>query len=105
MNPQGEVVPEDDGPDARPAGPRQGNKRIQAKFGRQRSHNEQIIVAPCGVIIARTTFFGSEAPSKVKVRAPLCKNVTWDATIEDCFPGLPQTGVWTKQSSPAHCLL
>jgi hypothetical protein len=36
-------------------------KRISAQFGRKRTHNEQILVAPCGVILARETFFGAEA--------------------------------------------
>ncbi|KAF8958550.1 hypothetical protein BDZ97DRAFT_1923591 [Flammula alnicola] len=33
-------------------------KRISAQFGRRRTHNEQILVAPCGMILARETFFG-----------------------------------------------
>jgi hypothetical protein len=37
-----------------------GKCRIRARFGRQRSHNEQILVRPCGIIVARKTFFGSE---------------------------------------------
>jgi hypothetical protein len=36
-------------------------KRISARFGRKRTHNEQILVAPCGMILARETFFGTEA--------------------------------------------
>ncbi|KDR67274.1 hypothetical protein GALMADRAFT_283614 [Galerina marginata CBS 339.88] len=38
-------------------------KRISARFGRKRTHNEQILVAPCGVILARETFYGAEAIS------------------------------------------
>lgn len=39
-----------------------GNKRkLSAQFGRKRTHNEQILVAPCGMILARETFFGAEA--------------------------------------------
>ncbi|KAF7304399.1 hypothetical protein HMN09_00842000 [Mycena chlorophos] len=37
-----------------------GNRKIRALFGWRKSHNEQIIVRPCGMIIARATFFGSE---------------------------------------------
>ncbi|KAJ6525243.1 hypothetical protein DFH09DRAFT_936833 [Mycena vulgaris] len=37
-----------------------GNRKIRALFGRRKTHNEQIIVRPCGVIVARATFFGSE---------------------------------------------
>lgn len=46
-------------------------KKIRAQFGRKRTHNEQIIVAPCGIIMARETFFGAEAVSSVVVSASL----------------------------------
>jgi len=42
-------------------------KKFRAQFGRKRTHNEQIIVAPCGMIHARETFFGAEAVSSVVV--------------------------------------
>ncbi|EKM50854.1 uncharacterized protein PHACADRAFT_165508 [Phanerochaete carnosa HHB-10118-sp] len=35
------------------------------QFGQKRTHNKQIIVAPCGVIIARTTFFGAKGVRSV----------------------------------------
>jgi hypothetical protein len=35
--------------------------RLHAQFGRKRTHNEQIFVAPCGIIIARETFYHAEA--------------------------------------------
>ena len=38
-----------------------GKKSLRAQFGRKRTHNEQLIVAPCGVIIARETFYHAEA--------------------------------------------
>jgi hypothetical protein len=41
--------------------------RIRAQFGRKRTHNEQIIVAPCGIIIARETFYGAEGVGSVIV--------------------------------------
>lgn len=47
--------------------PDSGNRRLRAQFGRKRTHNEEIIVAPCGVIIARATFFGAEAVHSVVV--------------------------------------
>ncbi|KAF8057809.1 hypothetical protein FPV67DRAFT_1677039 [Lyophyllum atratum] len=40
-------------------------KKVRAQFGRKRSHNEQIIVAPCGMIIARETFYGAEGVASV----------------------------------------
>jgi hypothetical protein len=41
----------------------QVKKRIKATFGRKRTHNEQVLVAPCGVILARETFYGAEGIS------------------------------------------
>ncbi|KAF8315244.1 hypothetical protein DL93DRAFT_2148981 [Clavulina sp. PMI_390] len=37
-----------------------GNKVPKARFGRRRTHNEQLVVSPCGIIIARATMFGAE---------------------------------------------
>jgi hypothetical protein len=42
-------------------------KKLRAQFGRKRTHNEQIMVAPCGTILSRATFFGAEAVSTVIV--------------------------------------
>ncbi|KAI0351937.1 hypothetical protein OH77DRAFT_1461005 [Trametes cingulata] len=39
---------------------------IRARFGQRRTHNEQLIQRPCGVILSRATLFGSEAVSGVK---------------------------------------
>jgi hypothetical protein len=51
------------------AGEQNGKKeRIRAQLGRRRTHNEQIIVAPCGIIIARETFYGAEGVGSVIVR-------------------------------------
>jgi len=44
------------------------SRRLRAQFGRKRTHNEQLFVAPCGIIIARETFYHSEALSSVIVR-------------------------------------
>ena len=48
--------------------PASGNRPIRARFGRRRTHNDELCVASCGVILGRTTFYGSEAPSAVRVR-------------------------------------
>jgi len=40
--------------------------RLRARFGRRRTHNEQLVVRPCGVILSRATLYGSEALSGVK---------------------------------------
>jgi hypothetical protein len=45
----------------------QGNKSLRARFGRKRTHNEELCVASCGVILGRATFYGSEAPNGVRV--------------------------------------
>lgn len=45
----------------------QVKKRVKANFGRKRTHNEQVLVAPCGVILARETFYGAEAISSCVV--------------------------------------
>ena len=45
-----------------------GNQKFRARFGRRRTHNDELCVASCGVILGRTTFYGSEAPSAVRVR-------------------------------------
>lgn len=42
-------------------------KRIHVRLGCKRTHNEQIIVAPCGMIIARETFYGAEGIGSVIV--------------------------------------
>ncbi|OJT04033.1 hypothetical protein TRAPUB_5269 [Trametes pubescens] len=42
-----------------------GNRRLHALFGRRRTHNEELCVTSCGVIIGRATFFGSEAVNGV----------------------------------------
>jgi hypothetical protein len=44
-----------------------GNRKIHALFGRHRTHNEQIFVRPCGVIVARATFFGLETVAQTAV--------------------------------------
>jgi len=51
------------GPQSRPP------RKLRAQFGRKRTHNEQIIVAPCGIILARETFYGAEAVATVVVRS------------------------------------
>ncbi|KZT50698.1 hypothetical protein CALCODRAFT_444209 [Calocera cornea HHB12733] len=37
----------------------------KARFGRRRTHNEQLIVRPCGIIVGRATFYGAESLSAV----------------------------------------
>lgn len=44
-----------------------GNQTLKAQFGRRRTHNEQTLVRPCGIIFARATMFGAEAVSNFLV--------------------------------------
>jgi hypothetical protein len=66
---EGSIGVDDTNADAVPCEPKSatGNRRVKAQFGRRRTHNEQLLVRPCGVIFARATFFGAEAVSNVLV--------------------------------------
>ncbi|KAF8155005.1 hypothetical protein K438DRAFT_1987232 [Mycena galopus ATCC 62051] len=44
-----------------------GNRKYKALFGALRTHNEQILVRPCGVIVSRATFYNAEAVSNVLI--------------------------------------
>ena len=59
----------------------QGDRQPKAHFGRRRTHNEQLIVCCCGVIAARTTMFGAEAISGVKVSMTL--HISYDRDIDN----------------------
>lgn len=54
-----------------PSKPEEGNVKPRARFGRCRTHNEQLVVATCGVIIGRATMFGSEGIDGVCVCPPI----------------------------------
>ncbi|KAF9538564.1 hypothetical protein CPC08DRAFT_824622 [Agrocybe pediades] len=43
-----------------------GNRPRKTNFARRRTHNEQLVVACCGVILGRATMYGAEAISGVK---------------------------------------
>lgn len=51
-----------------PEGNRKEKQKLKAYFGRRRTHNDQLILRTCGIIISRATFYGSEAISSVAVR-------------------------------------
>jgi hypothetical protein len=48
--------------------PGTGNRQLKAYFSKRRTHNEQLMMRPCGVVLSHATFFGSEAISAVNVR-------------------------------------
>ncbi len=54
-----------------PQKPESGNRKVIARFGRRQTHNEQLMVRPCGMIIARATFFGSETVPQTVVSTRL----------------------------------
>jgi hypothetical protein len=49
------------------AKPTTNQKQICVQFGCQRTHNEQVIVAPSGMILAQETFCEAEAVSTIVV--------------------------------------
>lgn len=56
--------------EASKAGP--GTRKCKALFSGARTHNEQILCRPCGVILSRATFYHAEAVSNVLVCPPSC---------------------------------
>lgn len=45
-----------------------GKSKVKARFGRQHTHNDELCVNCCGVIVGRTTCYGSEGIGGVRVR-------------------------------------
>jgi hypothetical protein len=43
------------------------HKKVKATFGRKRTHNEELVVMSCGIIVGRASFYGSEAANGVLV--------------------------------------
>jgi hypothetical protein len=73
-------------------------KKIRAQFGRKRSHNEQIIVCPCGIILARETFYGAEGVASVVVSAYCARKGT---TANRSYLGNDQENLsWRHQARP-----
>jgi hypothetical protein len=65
-------------------------KRLRAQFGRRRTHNEQLVVAPCGMVLARQTFYGAEGVNSVAVSDTLPCQVLFFSVIhpelhEECL--------------------
>ncbi|KAF4621827.1 hypothetical protein D9613_012149 [Agrocybe pediades] len=54
-----------DGPIDCSGKPETGNRQFKSSFSRKRTHNEQFIMRPCGIILSRATLFGSESVSAV----------------------------------------
>jgi hypothetical protein len=45
----------------------EGHRKTFARFGRRRTHNEQLCVTSCGIVLGRATFYGAEGPNSVRV--------------------------------------
>jgi hypothetical protein len=71
-------------PDNCPSKPDTGVRRPRAIFGRRQTHNEQLIVYPCGIIAAIFTFYGSETVPQLVV-----------SLFEPWLVVLPPNRIWT----------
>ena len=74
-----------------PSKPDEGNTKPRARFGRRRTHNEQLVVATCGVILGRATMFGSEGIDGVRVSlGSVCLAIiliySWQLFLRALFP-------------------
>lgn len=70
LDPEDEAQPVGDPtstPDIPPTTSHSGPK-LHARLTRRWTHNEQLMVRCCGIILSRATFFGSEGITSVKVR-------------------------------------
>jgi hypothetical protein len=47
------------------------SKKLHGKFGCNRTHNEQLIIVPCGMILTHEMFYGVEGVTSVVVRQML----------------------------------
>jgi len=59
--------------------------KVCAQFGCRQTHKEQLIVAPCGMIIACKTFYGAEAVTTVIVSLVLVIFATLQHHTNHCF--------------------
>lgn len=60
-------------------------KSVKGVFRRRWTHNEQLMVRPCGVVVGRATFFASESLSGVKVWIT-CLTLFTSAPLQPPYP-------------------
>ncbi|KAK7039107.1 hypothetical protein VNI00_010291 [Paramarasmius palmivorus] len=72
--------------------------RLTGQMSRRWTHNEQLVVYPCGIIASRCTFYNSEAVSGVKDSHEYCNQNCNPAG----YPELQQGEKWTFNSSAAE---
>ena len=68
-------------------------KKMKSTLTRKWTHNEQLLVRPCGVIVARATFFEAESPSNCRVSqsascSPRANGSIWQCFLHAAFPDL-----------------
>ena len=73
-------------------------KKIQAQFGCWWTYNEQIIVAPCGMIIAHETFYGAEGVTSVIVGS-LSPAFLWLTFYDRKWSSAPFMGISNRITS------
>lgn len=67
-------------------------KNLKARFGRRRTHNEELCVTSCGMTLGRATFYVAEGLNGVRVRANtfllvIRKLMYWySSSGKNCFP-------------------
>ena len=81
--------------------PEEGNQTLRARFGRKRTHNEELCVSSCGIILGRATFYGSEAPNGVVVSQGLPVNSSYCFWSLICFSHFGRSYFRLED----HCLL
>lgn len=70
LDDQGRVLPLDTRTGNTPApAVAKKKKRVRAQFGRRRTFCQELLIAPCGLIGYRTTYYGAEGVASVAVRS------------------------------------
>ncbi|KAG2074202.1 hypothetical protein BDR04DRAFT_1151294 [Suillus decipiens] len=54
-------------------------RKLHAKFGHNHTHNEQLIITPCGIILAYEMFYGAEGVTSI---VEMIKRVFCDESIK-----------------------
>ncbi|KAJ3500454.1 hypothetical protein NLJ89_g9787 [Agrocybe chaxingu] len=77
-------------------------KKLKAIFGRRRTHNEQLIMRPCGIIISRATFYGAEAITDVNTFAKATFPTPQSTPEFFIFDNNCQLHYWQKANHETH---
>ena len=78
-----------------------GHHKVFTRFGQQHTHNEELCVGSCGVILGHATFYGAEGPNSVQVSD---SSLTSQSSIETFPFHIFWKGLFpTEVSLPAIC--